>query len=107
MKRRSVMSEDIRVGGMVEVIKYGSLLWENNNISEDERIISSLKVYHKGDEVTWYDMQPYLIGKQGVVVEFSETGGFKIDGIPHKTAWYNADQLRIIKKGVNHDGPHK
>ncbi len=101
------MIKDIQIGDKVEIVKYGSLMWENTDVQTYFSACKSFKEYSRNGSIIWFDTNPELIGKHGVVVGISPTGGYKLDGIPKKTAWYDEKQLKIIQKGVNHVGPHK
>lgn len=91
------MEKDIRIGDMVEIINYGHLVWENKAAQD---VITSFPLYKKCGDIVWYDINPKLIGKQGVIIAIGATGEYTIDRIG---SWYSEEQLKVIKKGVNHE----
>ena len=73
----------LKVGDRVRVINYGALLWENDKY---------------GNLIT-FDMNPELIGKEGVVSKVTKTQGvteYAVDGIPQRHAWYDRGQLERL-----------
>ena len=72
---------ELIVGDKVRVVNYGSLIWDCT-----------------GSNPTTTDISEGAIGKEGVVVKISESGKYAVDGIPEKYAWYNDDQLELIKE---------
>ena len=82
-----------KVGDTVQVINYGSSIW----ISKELPV--SFPLLKRGNKVNWYDIQPQLVGKRGVVRNVSVIQGvprYSINSIPGKTAWYTEGQLKQI-----------
>ena len=66
------------VGEQVEIINYGSMIWDGT-----------------GDVSKWIDISPELLGEIGIVYEVVITQGrckYALKG-PSKSAWYFEDQL--------------
>jgi hypothetical protein len=71
-----------RVGDLVEVVNYGHPYWQS-----------------LGGELVAVDTCPELIGQQGIItkaITTQEIEQYSIDGIKHKTAWYQNGQLKLI-----------
>jgi hypothetical protein len=86
----------MKIGDKVEIINYGSLMWANtkeDTISD----YSCFKVVKKDGYFIWYDTMPKLIGEQGIIVKVSTVGGYAIEGIKYKYAWYDEEQLKLVK----------
>lgn len=117
-----------KVGDKVKIVEYGSLMWRyvnnyqkesdecakmdfiskkrilfNEEASEEELLYITGKsrpdnVYKEVDGVYWIDLNPELVGQEGVIVTVSNTQNipkYSLSG-PNKTAWYNEDQLELI-----------
>ena len=95
------MSERIAmfgIGDKVKIVNYGSLLWESKDVKPSFKVLSVDE-----DGTYWCDMNPELVGKEGLVCKVSMTQGFPsyaLDGIS-KYAWYNEEQLELVKKNPN------
>ncbi len=57
-----------KVGDKVEIIKYGSIIWENKH-SDDPKL--NFKVYAEDENFRYLDMNPELIGKVGIITKVS------------------------------------
>ena len=83
-----------KVGDKVRVVNYGHSVWEHKSVGE-----SSLPLIKEYESVRFVDLQPYLIGQQGVVgsvVIRQERPSYVIEGISGKSAWYYEDQLEAV-----------
>ena len=50
--------------------------------------------------IFWYDINPKIVGKEGVVEKATNTQGkfqYAVNGIPEKHAWYDEKQLELIE----------
>lgn len=84
------------LGDRVKVVNYGHKLWYSKSNNTE---FPSWPILKEDDKAIIYDMNPEMIGKEGVVRISSETQGkpeyaLEIQG---KQAWYNEDQLELIK----------
>lgn len=93
------MDREFKVGDKVEIIKYGSIHWQNMEV-DPRPIPKKFKILENRLKIkpfVWFDILPEIVGKQGVISKVSETGGYAIDGIPLKYAWYDKEQLKLIE----------
>lgn len=85
------MKPKFKIGDKVKVIKYGSLLWR----FKSEENMPTARIYREEGNVEWIDINPQIIGKEGIV---ASVGTYvAVDGIPEKFAWYDEEQLELIK----------
>jgi len=94
------MKNELKIGDKVEIVKYGSLMWSRADMA--------LPVVSREPEITWYDLRSDLVGKIGTITEIKEPQPGYVryamaDMSPDKTAWYGAEQLKLVKKGENHE----
>lgn len=83
-----------KVGDKVKIVNYGHAVWEHKSVGE-----SSLPLIKEYESVRLVDLQPYLIGQQGVVgqvVIIQERPSYAVEGISGKSAWYYEDQLEAV-----------
>jgi hypothetical protein len=84
------MYNKFKLGDRVRVVNYGAKLLTSINLSKEnfgEKLKSPQII----------DPMPYLIGKAGIIEQVSSTGGYAIEGIPEKYAWYDEQQLELIE----------
>ena len=89
------------IGDKVKIVNYGSLIGTGKN---DPVPLIGLPLIKKDQMCLYYDMSPELVGQVGIICERStECGspGYAIQGIKHKFAWYNEDQLEMISRNPN------
>lgn len=84
-----------KIGDKVRIVNYGHLIYES---SKNENPLKFKTISDDGN-IRIMDMLPEIVGKEGVIVDISETQGevsYAIDGIVGKHAWYNEDQIELI-----------
>lgn len=75
------------IGDKVKIVKYGSLYHA-----------------HKDGKLVVGDWAPQIVGKTGIVSEVDTEVGkpmYAIHGIEEKIAWYNEDQMEMVKRNPN------
>ena len=90
------MSTKFKIGDKVEIINYGSIIWESINSPNP----TSFPVLHKNDTTITKDMSPELLGRQGFIEDAKVTQGhdkYAIKGIPGKYAWFDNQQLKLVE----------
>jgi hypothetical protein len=84
-----------KVGDKVKVVNYGSIYWTRKG----EPVPSSFVLLKGSLEISpylWYDMQPELVGKQGIITAVGSSGDeYSLSGIEGKIAWYENQQLEL------------
>lgn len=83
-----------KVGDKVRVVNYGHAMWVHKSFGE-----SSLPLIKEYESVRVVDLQPDLIGQQGVVgqvVIIQERPSYVVEGISGKSSWYYEDQLEAV-----------
>ena len=80
-----------KVGTKVRIVKYGHLVWENKNV--EISMFKDRKPYKEDDFGRWYDTNPELIGKTGIITEKSGNAGYSIDPLG---AWFRGEQLEAV-----------
>lgn len=95
-----VKEPNFKAGDSIRVINYGHLIWESKDprtMPEEFRL--KRKAYYETDKIRCIDLNPELVGKEGIISEASISQGewsYAVDGIPEKCAWYDEDQLEMI-----------
>ena len=88
------MSNNLKVGDKVEIIKYGHILWINTN----EKFNANFPIIQQNSTTIWYDSQKELVGQVGTITSIIISQGilrFSLDGIKGKHAWYDKEQLEL------------
>jgi len=96
------MENKFVIGDKVKVVGYGHLFW----LAKDSEMKTNFPIIHKEGDIIWHDMNSGVVGKKGVVDKVTETQGqikYSIKGIPEKSAWYNEEQLKMVKANPNRD----
>lgn len=83
-----------KVGDKVEIVNYGHIIWQSKHSGEAKM---DLKLHSEDKDIWFFDSNPELIGKVGIITKKTQRGAYSIDGIPGKSAWYGEDQLKLIK----------
>lgn len=89
------------IGDKVEIVNYGSTIWESVS---DPSPLSSYPIISNNGYTIVRDMQPELVGQQGLISKATVTQGipqYAIEGIKGKHAWYNEGQMKMINKNPN------
>ena len=99
------MSEaKFKLGDRVEVVGYGSLMWENKHYHPTSS--TSFPVIGENEDFRFLDPLSGIVGKTGVVVERSvndDRWSYSLKGIPEKRSWYYEDQLKPKDDGNHHN----
>ena len=91
-----------KIGDKVRVVKYGHLMHMSKR--EYEVIFPDGfpdNIFMEDQVSVVVDWRPEVIGKEGVVQIVSDGPNgiqYSLDGIPEKSAWYNHNQLELVKK---------
>lgn len=83
-----------RIGQRVKIIKYGHLMWGFGPPKTNE----GLSVYEREELITWYDLQPNLVGQHGIITDVQvvqNTSSYSLGCIDGKSSWYNEGQLEL------------
>lgn len=84
-------------GDKVKIVKYGSLLMFNKNDKAND-FLKQKTVYNENENWITIDMNPELVGQEGIVESFTLVQGkyeYTLKG-PWKCAWYSENQLESI-----------
>lgn len=90
----SKLNKEIKIGDKVRVVGAGGIVF-----SVDPMISKSFVYLGYEDGFHWYDILPGIVGRDGVVVDITETQGnkkYSLSGIPEKSSWYSDDQLELV-----------
>jgi len=98
------MERKFKVGDKVKVVNYGHLIWQNKTNQDAERKFhenngipyKELKVLSDDGKTQWLDLNPDLVGKEGIVDKISDSGDYALKGLS-KYAWYSEKQLELVK----------
>jgi len=93
------------IGDRVRVVNYGGLAW--HSVKDWKRMFDQKSVsdetppnlLKEQEDLYVYDINPSIVGKEGVVREVDLTQGkfkYALDGIAGKSAWYDDQQLEKI-----------
>ena len=80
------------VGDKVRIVNYGHPIMQVIPENKD------------GERISWIDISPEIVGREGIVCEVSMIQGtpqYAIDGIPEKHAWYSEPQMEMINRNPN------
>lgn len=98
------MAAKLNIGDRVEIVRYGSLLWESKahrklllDIGMTLKVKPDNIIEEYSDSYS-YDIHPHLIGQVGIVDKVEETQGrymYALNGIT-KRAWYDETQLKKV-----------
>lgn len=83
-KEDNMNSVKIPKGTKVRIVEYGTIIQKPMSDEGIDTLVST-------------DIQPFLIGREGVINKYDiSNGGYIVDGIPEKCGFYYKDQLLII-----------
>ena len=85
------------IGDKVRIVGYGSCMMMHKESLKDNP--SSWPVVAIKGNIAYIDTMPQLVGKVGLISKVD--GGYAIEGIREKHAWYNADQLEMVAQNPN------
>lgn len=90
--------KELKIGDKVKVINYGHLIWYNTENIMWKQMENKPKIYSQIGNIAYQDINPYIVGKEGVISEISShiPRMYSVDGIEEKAAWYNEDQLEKL-----------
>jgi hypothetical protein len=83
---------DFKIGDGVEIINYGHWIM----VHEDSGMKLNFPVIKEIEHGKILDTNPGLVGRTGKIVKISG-GKYAISGIPEKHAWYDKEQLKLLK----------
>lgn len=90
----------MNVGDKVKIINYGSKIWSNEKLLDDTNFLGKAKIGKT--IVNLYDMTPEIVGKESTISDVIVTQGITKYSLqsygPYKVAWFNEDQLELIKE---------
>lgn len=93
------MENKYKIGDKVTIVNYGHLMWINTKLMQTD-YYEKMTALKEDGYFKWYDMQPELVGKKGVVNKVTNTQNkpkYGLSGIAGKSAWYDEEQLELIK----------
>ena len=90
------------IGDKVEIINYGSLHEYMKDNPPWHRFFEGLPIYKETKDFILYDSDKEIIGKTGIIAKVSGNS-YAIINIPAKYAWYDEDQLKMVRKNPNFD----
>ena len=95
------MKAKFKKGDVVEIVGYGSIIWVNKS-SQMAEFFDTLKAYDENEKTYYFDIDPEIVGKTGVVDSVSlnenySSPQYSLSGVS-KVAWYNEEQLSPSNK---------
>ncbi len=93
---KQIVSSTYKIGDKVKIVNYGHLIWEHKDEPKERKL--NFPLIMEDGNLMFLDMSPELIGKEGIIMQTTETQGkmkYAIEG-PNKYGWYNGDQLELI-----------
>lgn len=85
------------IGDKVEIVNFGCIHWTNTELEPDFKPDNIITTW---GEMVWFDICPEMVGQIGIINKISD-GGFSLEGVKGKVAWYSKNQLKLIKENVN------